>query len=143
MFLKRLTGHPNIVTLVDVVTSKGSDHIESALSQISLRNERKNVAAIDVASNGASVKLASLKENKSAGDDNHTIENLSAANVKTTDFVRDMAYSLSRSGNIYLVFEYIEVCSVCKLFILCLGFMLLSLLIIIARFSRVIRLKSA
>ena len=78
--------HRNIIRFIDIVTSKSCEHIESTLTEVSLRKDRQE-------------KYAKIEENTE-------LNGVASAAAKTNAY---HPYDMSRCGNLYLVFEYVEV----------------------------------
>lgn len=88
--MKQLSSHPNIVTLIDIVSSKGAEHLESTIEQVSLRSAPSEQAM--------NKKCTTL--NASDSDKDRTEKN---------DPIMQAMYDMSRCGSLYLVFEYVDV----------------------------------
>lgn len=87
-FLKSLS-HKNIVTLKDIVTSKGCEHLETSMKTSSLNKAKQG--KLDEEAQG-------LENNGPGAQDSHS----QSTNQESCQL------QLRRCGNLYLVFEYIE-----------------------------------
>ena len=84
--------HRNIIKFIDIVSSKSCEHLESTLTEISLRKDRND-------------KIMKIEEEDNNNNNNITTTTTAA----TTASHKYHAYDMSRCGNLYLVFEYVEV----------------------------------